>query len=65
MRGVPALVLAFALAPAWAQPAAPAKPKAAPPKAHKPAAPAKAHAKPTPAQIRKFNELQTKKGAKP
>ena len=56
-----AIVLACALAPAWAQ-----DPKPAPKKALKPA-PAgsqKAHAKATPEQIRKFNELQKKQDAK-
>ncbi|MNY73650.1 hypothetical protein D3C86_2124900 [compost metagenome] len=51
-----ALVLACALAPAWAQEPKPAAKKAAKPQ--------KAHAKATPEQIRKFNELQKKQEAK-
>jgi hypothetical protein len=65
VRAALALLLAAVLSPAWAQPPAPAKPRAAAPKAQKPKAPSKAHAKPSPEQIRKFNELQKKQGAKP
>jgi len=70
VRTALALLLAIVLSPAWAQPPAPAKPKAAAPKAQKAKppkakAPAQAHARPSPEQIRKFNELQKKQGAKP
>ena len=65
MRAAAALLLALALSPAWAQPPAPTQPKPAPPKAQKPKSPPPAHAKPSPAQIRKFNELQKKQDLKP
>jgi hypothetical protein len=70
VRTALALLLTVVLSPAWAQAPAPAKPKPAAPKAQKAKAPkarapAQAHAKPTPAQIREFNALQKKQGAKP
>ena len=65
MRTSLALLLALALTPAWAQAPAPKKPKASAPKAQKAKPAQKAHAKPTPEQIRQFNELQRKQGAKP
>jgi len=69
VRTVLALLLAAALAPAWAQSPKDATSKPAAPKAPKASggtakAPARAHAKPSPEQIRKFNDLQKKQGAK-
>ena len=62
MRAALALLLALALAPAWAEAPAPKKPR---PAAQKAQPAQKAHAKPTPAQVRKFNELERKQAPRP
>jgi len=55
------LALACALLPAWSQTPPPAQKKATRPA---PVKAQKTHRKATPAQVRRFNELQKKQGAK-